>query len=236
MIVRPEDIKYVYIQRLVYSLLGLQVAHWTTCYVLAITKGQMTYPNFFLSKAMEYDPSRMIANITTPIISLLTAAILFLRVILLKQVIRTSLQKILWKIFTASSVILPLAMIAVPAIPYSNSNWGHLIPAFLVFTSSFAIMATASWLDYSLKLPIPRWMRHCRHCLTLGALCGSIVFGIFFWPDPFISSIFELIAAGCVTLYITSLAHPDDFFGQESSVKAKEGVNESSDSVTTVEP
>ena len=233
MVVRAEDIKHKYITVLIYSLLGIQIVHWTICYVLAITQGQMTYPNFFLSKAMEYDPSRMIANITTPIISLLTGAILFLRAVLLNQVVKTKLQQILWRVFAVSSVVLPLAMIAVPAIPYSNSNWGHLIPAFLVFGSSFTIMASSSWLDHSLQLPISKLMKHIRLSLTVGAACGTIVFGIFFWPNSFISSIFELIAAACVTLYITSLAHPDDFFGPES-VQQKDPSRVSDNSSSTV--
>lgn len=212
MVVRPENIKHKYILWLIYALIITHVIQWSVCYALAIAGGQMKYPNFFLSKAMEYDPSRMIANILIPLISIMTAAVLFLRAVLLQQVISTKIQRILWTIFAVCSIILPISMIAVPAIPYSNSNFGHLVPAFLVFVSSFTIMAVSCWLDSSLALPVTRAVKHIRLCLTVGACAGTVVFGIFFWPNPFISSVFELIAAGCMTLFIISLAHPEDFF------------------------
>lgn len=177
----------------------------------------MKYPNIFLSKAMEYDPSRMIANIFMPLIAFMTAVVLLLRVVLFQQVVSTKLQRILWTVFTVCSAILPLSMIAVPAIPYSNSVFGHLVPAFLVFVSSFTIMTVSCWLDSSLALPVTRAVKHIRYCLTIGACSGTIVFGIFFWSNPFISAVFELIGAGCMTLFIISLAHPEDFFSTKPS-------------------
>ena len=194
----------------------------------------MRYPNFFLSKAMEYDPSRMIANVMIPLISAMTAAVLFLRTVLLRQVLSTKLHHILWTIFAVCSLVLPISMIAVPAIPYSNSIFGHLIPAFLVFVSSFTIMAVSCWLDSSLSLPVTRAVKHIRLCLTIGACSGTIVFGIFFWSNPFISSIFELIGAGCMTLFIISLAHPEDFFSAKSST-TKVQQQECDSNATTME-
>ncbi len=217
MVIKPENIKHKYILWLVYALVVIHTIHWTICYTFAILGGQMKYPNFFLSKAMEFDPSRMIANILMPLIAVMTAAILLLRTVLLQQVIQSRIHRILWTVFAACSAILPLSMIAVPAIPYSNSNFGHLVPAFLVFVSSFTIMAVSCWLDSSLELPVTPLIKHLRLCLTMGACSGTVVFGIFFWPNPFISSIFELIGAGCMTLFIVSLAHPEDFFSTKSS-------------------
>jgi hypothetical protein len=195
----------------------------------------MRYPNIFLSKAMEYDPSRMIANIFMPLISFMTGAILFLRMVLLQQVISTKLQRTLWTVFAVCSVVLPLSMIAVPAIPYSNSILGHLVPAFLVFISSFAIMAVSCWLDSSLALPVTRAVKHIRYCLTIGACSGTMVFGIFFWSNPFISAIFELIGAGCMTLFIMSLAHPEDFFSTKHSNSKPHQPDNNSDTTTVEE-
>lgn len=235
MVVRPENIKHKYILWLVYALLITHIIHWSICYTLAITSGQMKYPNFFLSKAMEYDPSRMIANIMIPLISVMTAAVLFLRTVLLRQVLSTKLQHTLWTIFAVCSVILPISTIAVPAIPYSNSIFGHLIPAFLVFVSSFTIMAVSCWLDASLALPVTRAVKHIRLSLTVGACSGTVVFGIFFWSNPFISSIFELIGAGCMTLFIASLAHPEDFFSTKNSNPKLRQQECESDATTTEE-
>lgn len=210
--IRYEDINPTFIKGLVVSLVSAHVLLWSICYVVSALNGTMEYPNLFLSSAMQFDPARGIASILFPIIAILTGTILLLRSVLLKSRIQTEWQRRLWMMFNICSALSVLGMIVVPAIPYALHKAIHLSAAFTVFICGFSIMFVSTILDRSLKLPVVAWMKHFRRLLTMLALAGSVGFGVFFnWID-IISSISELVASGCMTAYICTLAHDSDFF------------------------
>lgn len=215
--IRYEDINPSFIKGLAISLITAHIVLWTTCYSLSASNGKLAYPNLFLSSAIQFDPARGIACILFPIIAILTGAVLLLRSVLLASRLQTKRQRTLWNIFNICTVLSVLGMIVVPAVPYVLHKVIHLSAAFTVFISGFTIMFVAAFLDRSLKLPVVTWMKHLRRVLTVLALLGSIGFGVFFNYIDIVSSISELIAAGCMAGFICTLAHDSDFFSGDGT-------------------
>ena len=219
--IRYEDINPTFIKVLVVSLISAHVAMWATCYTVSSLNQTMKYPNFFLSSAMQFDPARGVACILFPIIAILSGMILGLRSVLLESRLKTRWQLTLWRMFNVCIVTSVIGMIVVAAIPYALNTTIHLSAAFTIFISGFTLMFVSTFLDRSLNLPVVSWMKLFRRILTVLALLGSIGFGVFFNYKDFISSISELVAAGCMTGYICTLAHDSDFFSGDSEPQLK---------------
>jgi hypothetical protein len=217
MIIRHEDIKPGYIKALVISLLAAHTVCWGACYTISSSNRTMVYPNLFLSRAMDADPSRAIACILFPIIAILTGLILLFRSVLLSPRVVTPTQLNLWRGFNICGVAISLGMIVVPAVPYSLHEMIHLMAAYTVFLSGFTVMFISWSLDHSLKLPVVLWMKNFRLSLTVCGLAGSIGFVVFFNLDYFLSSLFEFIAASAMTGYICTLSHESDLFGDRET-------------------
>ena len=215
--IRYEDINPAFIKGLVISLVVAHVVNWAVCYGLSISNGTLLFPNLFLSRAMQSDPARAVACILFPTVAMLTGLVLLLRSILLAARLRTKSQRVMWTMFNICAGLSVFGMVVVPAVPYTLHKAIHLTAAFTVFISGFTIMFVSSFLDRSLKLPVVRWMKYLRYGLTALALLGSVGFAVFFNYLDAVSSISELVAAGCMTAYICTLAHDSDFFSASSS-------------------
>ena len=220
--IRYEDINPSFIKGLTISLITAHIVLWTSCYAISATNGKMAFPNLFLSSAIQFDPARGIASILFPIIAILTGVVLLLRSVLLASRLQTKRQRTLWHMFNICTVMSVLGMIIVPAVPYVLHKIIHLSAAFTVFISGFTIMFVSAFLDRSLKLPVVTWMKHLRRVLTVFALLGSVGFGVFFNYIDIVSSVSELVAAGCMTGFICTLAHDSDFFsGDRAETESK---------------
>lgn len=220
--IRYEDIDPSFIKALVTVLLSAHVICWTVCYAISASNGTLQYPNLFLSRAMDSDPSRAFACVLFPIMAGMTGFVLFLRSVLLSRRLETKTQKLVWKIFNACSILITFGMIAVPAVPYSLSTVIHMAAAYTVFVSGFTIMFLSTFLDRSLGLAVAGWVGRIRMTLNIIAFFGFVGFAVFFYIDYFVSSMCEIVAAACMFSFVCSLAHESEFFSKNiSDVEAK---------------
>jgi hypothetical protein len=214
--IRYEDIKPKFIKRVVYILLAAHVLCWGVCYAVSAGNGTLTYPNLFLSRAMDSDPSRAFACILFPIMAFLTGLVLGLRSILLAKRLSNKVETWVWNLFNMCSFLIAVGMIAVPAVPYSLNTYIHLTAAYTVFISGFAIMFLSTYLDGALKLKVQTWVRWIRMILNVGAFSGFLGFAVFFNINYFASAVCEIVAAACMFSFVCTLAHESDFFSKQS--------------------
>ena len=232
MIVTNTPVRAWFSEMLVVLVVSLHIILWSLSYSLSLSLGKIKYPHIFLSSAIDKDPSRAIASIILPFISILTGVILYLRSVLLKSRLKTRSEVRLWWTFNISSVVSSVTLIAIPGLPFSYVPVLHMSVAFVLFVSGFLIVAASFLLDHKLRLPVAPWVFRLRAILMIGAILGSMGFAACFFVNALISSVCELIAVVSMNLYICSLAHRDDFFGLKASSE-KLCVTKSSSRVTS---
>ena len=220
--IRYEDIKPTFIKVLVASLICAHVVCWSVCYIVSTRNGSLKYPNLFLSRAMDQDPSRAFACVAFPIMAIMTGLVLLIRSVLLSARLKTRVHRRIWRAFNAFSIITSFCMIVVPAVPYSLSRPIHMAAAYSLFISGFMIMFISTYLDTVLRLEVVDWIRKLRLCLNILAFVGFLGFAVFFYMNSIISATCEIVAAACMFSFICTLAHESDFFSNyNTTLEAK---------------
>ena len=214
------EIKPAHTENLVVVLVVFQVILWSVAYSVSVSLGKMKYPNLYLSSAIDKDPSRAVASILGPCVSVLFGLVLFIRSMLLSPLLVSRVQLRLWWMFNVSATILTLSILTISSLPYSYVRVLHMTSAFGVFFSGFSIVVSALWLDYSLCLQTSLAVKCIRNALAICACIGTFGFATLYFFLPLASAILEITATVSMNLYIYTFIHRRDFFGNLATIQS----------------